>query len=167
MSDLSAFLSNNAGLLVAVVALLVSLRANHTAQAAHRLNVQNKVDTTRVLLAEKKRETLNELDCQYTRMATLSLLTAQKILLFKESPTLHETLSDEFVRLKSNLVAVQTLSSRYEEQRRGIEEIGLDSDVATQEELLGKIRRLTIHIEKDIAHEQADLEDMRKRVARK
>ena len=113
MDLLLEFLSSNAVLLVAAVALFISLRANRTAQEAHKLNLKNKADADRVLLSEKKRETLNELDRQHTRMATLSMLTAQKILLFRDHPELHDTMSDEFARLKSNLAGVQlTLSPK-------------------------------------------------------
>jgi hypothetical protein len=96
-------------------------------------------------------------------MATLSLLTSRKILLFREHPKLHETMQDEFDRLKRNLEEVEAMRGRYEEHRKGLECIGALADIATQEEILGSIRRLTIHIEKDIEHEQADLEVLRAR----
>jgi len=92
------------------------------------------------------------------------MLTAQKILLFREHPQLHDTMQEEFVRLKSNLRAVQQLADKYEEQRKGIEAINVGADVAAQEELLANIRRLTIHVEKDIAHEQALLGELRGRL---
>ncbi|MBU0653498.1 MAG: hypothetical protein KJ914_00005, partial [Gammaproteobacteria bacterium] len=38
---------------------------------------------------------------------------------------------------------------------------GIAADVAAQEELLANIQRLTIHVEKDIAHEQAHLDEIR------
>ena len=167
MDQLLEFLSANAALLAAAVALFISLRANYTAQEAHKLNVKNKADADRVLLYEKKRETLNELDRQHTRMATLSMLTAQKILLFREHPELHDTMSDEFTRLKANLAGVQKLASSYEEHRNDIAAIGTGADIAAQDEMLANVRRLTIHLEKDIAHEQADLEHMRKQLAMK
>jgi hypothetical protein len=158
------YLAANAAILVALTALGISLRANYTAHLAHKLNLQNKADNERVLLFEKKRELLNEVDRQYTRFATLMMLTAQKILLFREHPSLHETMQDEFDRLKSNLNAVQVLAAKYEEQRKGIESINVGADIAAQEELLANIRRLTIHVEKDIAHEQALLNELRSQV---
>lgn len=165
MNQLIELLATNAALLVAAVALLISLRANYTAQMAHKLNVKNKADADRILLFEKKRETLNELDSRHTRMATLSLLTAQKILLFREHSELHETMASEFTRLKANLDGVQKMTDSYEKQRNDIAAIGAGADIAVQDEMLANIMRLTIHLEKDIAHEQADLEEMRKQVA--
>lgn len=164
MSALFEFLSSNAALLAALLALVISLCANHTAHQAHKLNLENKADAERILLFEKKRELLNEVDRQHTRFATLMMLTAQKILLFREHPSLHDTMQDEFSRLKSNLNAVQNLAAKYEEQRKGIEAITVGADIAAQEELLANIRRLTIHVEKDIAHEQAHLNELRSRV---
>lgn len=161
MNAMPEFLSSNSALLVAVLALAISLRANYTAHQAHKFNLRNKADADRVLLFEKKRELLNELDQQHARLATLMMLTAQKILLFREHPSLHDMLQNEFARLKSNLNAVQSLSANYTEQRKGIEAIGTGADIAGQEELLANIRRLTIHVEKDILHEEADLKELR------
>lgn len=113
------FLSANAALLVAMVALVISLRANDTAHQAHRLNLQNKADSNRILLFEKKREALNEVDRQHTRIATLMMLTAQKILLFRDNPDLQHMIPGELDRLKSKLTSIQTLDTKYEEQRQG------------------------------------------------
>lgn len=167
MNQFTEFLSTNAALLVAAIALFISLRANFLAQMAHKLNVKSRADADRILLFEKKRENLNELDRRHTRMATLSLLTAQKIMLFREDPELHETMASEFARLKANLDGLQTLASNYEKQRNEIAAIDVGADIAAQDEMLANVRRLTIHLEKDIAHEQADLEEMRKQVAMK
>lgn len=164
MSAVFEFLSSHAATLIALLALVISLRANHTAQEAHALNVKNKADSERLLIFEKKRELLNELDQQHARMATLMMLTAQKILLFRDHPVLHETMEQEFQRCKSNLTAIQGLASRYEEHRKLLEAIDVGADVAAQEEQLANIRRLTIHLEKDIAHEQAHLSELRTRV---
>jgi hypothetical protein len=167
MHPLIEFLSANAALLVAVVALGISLRANYTAHQAHKLNLRSKTDSDRVLLFEKKREALNEVDRQHARIATLMMLTAQKILLFRDNPDLQHTMPGELERLKSNITSVQTLDTRYEEQRQGLEAIDVGADIAKQEELLANIRRLTIHIEKDIAHEQAHLDEVRSKLSAK
>ena len=164
MNDLREFLANHSALLVAIVALFISLRANYIAQQAHKLNLRSKLDADRILLFEKKRELLGEVDRQHTRMATLSMVTAQKILLFREHPELHESMPAEFDRLKSNLESIQTLSSGYDEQRKGIETIDVGADIAKQDELLANIRRLTIHLEKDITHEQSTLPELQAKV---
>ena len=165
MDDLGSFLSSNAALLVAVVALIISLRANFTASSAHKLNIANRKADDKQRLAEKKRETLNELDLQYTRMATLSMITAQKVLMFRDHPALHSAMPDEFDRLKSNLNVMERMRAKYQEHRKSVEDIPDGADIARQEEMLAKTRQLTIHIEKDIAHEQATLESMLAKLA--
>lgn len=160
MLSLATFVESNATLLVAIFALAVSLLANRTARAAHTLNLKAKRDQDRARLFEKKRETLNELDTQYARMATLSMVISQKILLFRDNPRLHESMPDEFARLKSNLASIERLRSRNSEQRAVTEAIREGMDISAQDEALAEIRRLTIHIEKDIAHEQSGLNEL-------
>jgi hypothetical protein len=161
MDAIAEFIGSNAALLVAAVALAISLRSNHIAHRAHQLNVRSKTDTDRVRLFEKKRELLNEIDKQNTTLATLSLITAQGILVFKECPKLHDLLPDEFDRLKSNLRVVENLAANYEHQRKCIEVIDANADITKQDEELASVRRLTIHLEKDIAHEQLLLDQLR------
>ena len=164
MSTLTEFLQTNAAILVSVIAPLISLRANYTAHLTHKLSLRSKADAEKILLYEKKRALLNEVDRQHTRLRTLMMVTAQKILLFREHPSLHETMQDEFDRLKSNLTEVQQLAEKYDEQRKGIEAINVGADIATQEELLANVQRLTIHVEKEIAHEQGSLADLKARL---
>lgn len=95
------------------------------------------------------------------------LVTAKKMLLFREHPSLHNTMQDEFVRLKKNLTAVEKLAEKYDEQRKGIESIAAGSDIAAQEELLADIQRLTIHVEKDIVHEEGHLAELQARLSDK
>ncbi len=147
-----------------MIALIISLRANHIANQNHKLNTANKRDSDRIMLFEKKCEALNEVDRQHARIATLMMVIAQKILLFRDNPYLEQALPDELERLKSNLKSVQHLDEKYETQRQGIEAIDTGADIAKQTELVANIRKLTIRIEKDIAHEQASLDELRTRV---
>lgn len=163
MPEVSQFLASNAALLMALLALVISLRSNFIANQSHELNLKAKIDADRVLLFEKKRELLNEVDRQHARFATLMMLTGQKILLFRDHPALHDSMQGEFDRLKSNLISLQVSAGKNEEQRIGLEAINVGADIAQQEELLASIRRLTIRIEKDISHEQASLNEMRAR----
>lgn len=105
------------------------------------------------------------MDRQNTLLRTLMLVVAQKILLFREHPSLHETMQEEIDRLKSNLKASQELADKYDEQRKGAEAINVGADIAVLEELLADIQRLTIHVEKDIAHEQGSLAELRAKLA--
>jgi len=166
-SMISDFTQSNAALLVAVIALLISLRANWIAQKAHQLNVKVNATSDRRVFAEKHRELLNELDAQYTKMATLALITSRKILLFKEYPLLHEEHANEFDRLKSNLNAVETMRSNYAERRKTAEQLtNAATDAAEIDNMLSKVRQLTIHIDKDIRHEESDFDHLRSRALR-
>jgi hypothetical protein len=164
MSDVAEFVAATSAILISLIAIVVSLRANHIAHRAHQLNLRNKEDAERILLFEKKRALLNELDLQSTRFATLTMLTAQKILLFRDHPELSETMQSELDRLRSNLAGLQGQTDRHEKQRKELEATNVGCDIATREDLLANIRRLTIQVEKDIAHEQVTLEELRWRV---
>lgn len=157
------FISVNAAVLVSIVALVVSLRASYTSHRAYVLNLKNKHDADRIKIYEKKREVLSELDVQHTRFATLMMLTAQKILVFRDHPGLVMSMEKELERLRHNLDYLQKQHETYEDQRRGLEEIGEGADIAKQEELIALIRKLTIHVEKDIEHERADLRQLKER----
>jgi hypothetical protein len=155
------FLGSNAALLTAILALLVSLRATYIAHQAHNLNLKNKADARRLLLSEKKRELLNELDKEHATLATLSFVTEQQIAKFEECSRLNDLMPEELARLTSNLQTLETLKQSYFTQRAEIESLGDGADIAEQDERLANIRRLTIHLEKDIAHEKALLEQLR------
>jgi hypothetical protein len=161
MDALTDLVSSNAALFVSVVALLISLRANFTAHKAHELNVRNKADADRVLLAEKKREVLNELDRQHATLATLSFVTAQEVLVFQDCLKLNELLPDELDRLRSNLKALEELEHGYEPQRKAVQAIDSATQIHSLDERLAGVRRLSIHLEKDIAHEKTLLEQLR------
>lgn len=157
------FLSSNATVLISLVALAVSLRASYTSHRSYTLNLKNRQDADRIKIYEKRREVLNELDLQHTRFATLMMLTAQKILVFRDHPGLVASMEKELERLRRNLDYLEKQHASYEEQRGGLEQIGEGADIAKQEELLALIRKLTIHVEKDIAHERTDLEQLREK----
>ena len=161
MDSLIEFLGSNAALLIAIVAILISLRANFTAHRAHELNVRNKVDTDRILLNEKRRELLNELDKQHATLATLSFVVAQEVMTFQDCPKLNELLPEELERLQSNLRGVEKLKEGYEPQRREVEAVDVGYDIASLDSKLAGTRRLSIHLEKDIAHERTLLDQLR------
>jgi len=79
MNAMLEFLSSNSAILIAILALVISLRANYTAHQAHKFNLRSKADADRALLFEKKRELLNELDQQPARLATLMMLSTEGI----------------------------------------------------------------------------------------
>lgn len=165
MDAVIVFFRENSALLVAIIALILSLRANWIADKAHKLNVAINDAANRRVFAEKHRELLNELDVQDTKLATLALVTAQKMLLFKENPILRESHEQDFLRLQSNLKVVETMRSNYTRDRQNAEKMSIAStDAAGVDAILSKMRQLTIHVDKDVRHEEADLEVLRSKV---
>jgi len=69
--------------------------------------------------------------------------------------------------VKNNLVTVQKLKANYETRRAEIEKIDVGFDIAAQEEILANIRRLNIHIEKDIKHEERILAELSAKIQKK
>ena len=165
MDQVTELLASNAAILFSVVALFVSLRANFIAHKAHKLNMRNKEDSDQVLLAEKKREVLNELDRQHATLATLSFVTEQQIILFDECTQLNRLLPDERGRLLANLQSVDALEKSYDVQRASAGAFSAASDIPKLDDVLGTVRRLSIHLEKDIAHEKMLLDQLRHLVA--
>lgn len=127
--------------------------------------MKNREDADKVLLAEKKRELLNQLDHQHVTLATLSFVTAQQILLFKDCPQLEDLMPEELSRLRSNLQVIENLEESYEAQRFTAEAYVAASDIPKLDSSMAEVRRLTIHLEKDIAHEKMLLEQLRHLVA--
>lgn len=158
------FFASNAALFVAALALVISLRANSAAREASRFAAQSKADADRLRQYEGHRALLNELDLQHTRMSTLMMLTAQKLILFKEHPRLHETETGEFDRLTGNLDFMKKQYAGYDAHRQVAENVREGSDAARTEDLLAEARRLTIHLEKDVRHEERGLLDLSARV---
>jgi hypothetical protein len=157
MAQFVEFLSANAALLVAALALIISLRASSIAHSAHNLNLRNKSDSDRFALAEKRKELLNAIDRQHTTLATLNFVTTHQIVVFADCPKLNELLPTELDRLKSNLAMVETLESSYEIIRNNASVL---TDIPSHDEKLTDVLRLTIHLEKDIAHERTLLEQL-------
>lgn len=161
MTEIISFLTTNATLLVAMLALVVSLYAARYARRAYDLNARNKLDADRVLLFDRKRELLNEVDKQHVALCALSALIAQKSSLICRYPVLQEENPGELQRLTANLAAVELLGSGYKEHRRLCEATDLGADIPRLSEILANIRQLTIHLEKDIALEKSSLDELR------
>ena len=165
MSHFAEFMGKNAALLVALLALIASLRAGYVAHRAFQLNVRNREDADRVRVFQKKRELLNELDIQDITIEKLSYVLQQEVLLFEDSPRLTQLLPDELPRLRNNLDMLPTLKEKVATMREAARGIGLGTEIETQEDGLTAVRRLTIHLEKDIEHEKLGLEQLRRLAA--
>ena len=145
-------------LLIAILALLVSLRANSISKKSLGLSQKALTDNQRIMLYEKRSKTLEEIDSQNANIGTLLAILGESLTLFRENPKLQEIESGHFERVRQNVVAVEQLRARYEEQRRITESIGEGADPAQQEAALASIKRLTIHLDQDIIKEERCLQ---------
>ena len=158
LAFLKNFINTYAPLLIAILALLASVRANSISKKSYDLSQKALGDTQRVILYEKRTKTLEEIDSQNAKFGTLLAILGDSLTLFRENPKLQEIESSHFERIKQNVVAVANLRSRYEEQRSITEKIGEGADPAKQEIALASIKRLTIHLDQDIIKEERCLE---------
>ncbi len=158
------FIVSNAAFFASVLALIISLRANSAVREGNWLAKRAKEEVDRIRRYELRASLLNEIDLQHTRAATVMMLTARKMMLFNQNPQLHEVDSSEFSRLKNNLEVTQKMQATYDERRQTAEVIREGSDMARTLELLANERRLTIHLEKEILHEEQGLLDLSERV---
>ncbi len=165
MSEISDFISMNASLLVSILALVISLVTNAISRKAGKLSQAAKEESDRILLFEKKREMLNEVDRQNARMGTFLMITVQKVILLNDHPDLRKKYPDEYGRLLNNLNCVQTLRSKHEEQRSGLERIGDGFDITKQDEILANIRCLSIYIDEEISKEERGLKDFLSKIS--
>jgi hypothetical protein len=154
----------HAALFVSMLALLISIRSVSIAEKSRRATERRDRDAERARVYEKRTEILSEIDKQNARLGTLMLILAEKLLLLQRTPSLREKHQNEYDRLMQNLKAVQTLRSRYEEQRRASEAIDAGSRLLDLDPVLADVRRLSIHVEEDIEKETRSLEQLRQSV---
>lgn len=145
-------------LLIAILALLVSLRANSISKKSLDLSQKALTDNQRIMLYEKRSKTLEEIDSQNAQFGTLLSILGESLTLFRENSKLQEIESGHLGRVRQNVVAVEQLRARYEEQRSITESIGEGADPAQQEAALASIKRLTIHLDQDIIKEERCLQ---------
>jgi hypothetical protein len=160
-----SFVVEHAGLLVAILALLIAFRSSSIASKSRRFAETAHKEAQRFQVFQKRTEILSEIDKQHAKYGTLLAVITEKLLLFQQNPRLTERFPGEQQRLAQNLQAIKGLQSRYAEQRQISEQVGEGADLARQEAALAEIRRLTIHIDEDIRKETRHLDDIKKFMA--
>lgn len=146
-----------APLLVSVLALVLSLEANVRAR-------RSKQESDRLLISTKKLEYLQEIDRQHTLLLRLRFIVQDELIQFEVCPPLDELLSGERERLEGNLQGLIGLEEGCERQRERAEAVQTGADPAALDAALADTRRLSLHLEKDIEHENKLLADKRRLV---
>lgn len=156
------FFSEYAALLFSAIALIISLKTAQTADKARLFTASARNYDLAIRLYEKRSETLNELDKQNALFSTILFTYSQKLFLFSQYPQLAHKYPEEHERLTHNSSVIESLRTRYDEQRQYSEKISEGNDLTYLESTLAEIRKLTIHIQEDVKKEQAGLDLMLK-----
>ena len=146
------FLKENSDLLIALLALLLALQANVMSRKA-------KADSDRVLISEKRRDLVQEIDKQHVLILRLRFVVESQLVQFQICPPLVDLLEGERERLEKNLVALDGLEAMCISARVDAEGINMGIDSALIDVKHSGIARLTSHLEKDLDNEESLLED--------
>lgn len=151
-------LSNNLETIIAVLALVIALQANVLAR-------MSKSDSDRMLLSEKKRDLLQQIDRQHVTMLRLRFVMQGQLLQFELCPDIALLQPDEKERVEANLDALDQLEESCLQARSKAERIDVTHDPAAIDFEFADLGRLTAHLQKDLEHEQALLEGKKYLVA--
>jgi len=139
-------INNNWEMLVAILALLISLQANIRARRS-----EDRAD--RLLVSIKKTELLQEFDRQHTLLRRLEFVVESELLQFQMCPQIEEIQPGEKERLENNLTGLTKLLEFCAKGREEAENIGAQYDPAQVDVKLADLRRVSVHLETDIEHE--------------
>lgn len=141
-----------ASIVIATLALLVSLRANALAR-------RSKSDSDRVLLSEKKRNLIQEIDKQHVTILRLRFVLQDELLQFEICPAIADVQPDERERVQNNANALDKLEQLCQGSRAKAELINVHHDPAAIDVQWSAVTRLTTHLEKDLEQEKQLLEN--------
>ncbi len=154
------FFSNNTEILIAVLALAAALQANFIAR-------RSKLDSDRILLSERKRDLLQAIDRQHVTLLRLRFVMQDQQLQFELCPNLSLAEPEEKERVLANLNALYGLEEACLKARNRAEAINGIHDPAAIDTQFSEVGRLTVHLQKDIEHEQKLLDSKKSLVADK
>jgi len=164
LNFLKEIIISHGALLVAIFALVASVRANSISKKSQEISQKAFIESQRIKLFEKRTETLQEIDSQNAKLGTWLTVLGESLSLFRENPKLQEMEPDQLERIGQNVVVGIKLQSKYNEQRNVSEKIGDGADPALQEKAIASIRRLTIHIDEEIKKEERYLESLKEKL---
>lgn len=145
------FLADNAGTTIAILALVAALQANAIARIS-------KADSDRILLSEKKRDLVQEIDRQHVALIRLRFVMQGQQLQIQLCPEIDVLQPGEKDRVEGNLAALDELERLCLQARSKAETINVRHDPASIDVQFSDVGRLTAHLQKDLEHEQILLE---------
>jgi hypothetical protein len=156
------FLSENASLLISLLALLGTVNANVIAERGRRASVDAGRRADAITNIQKHSEILLEIETQNARLGTLLMIVVQKILLFQRHPELHAEYPGEYERLQNQLQALEHCRDDYVKQRSAAKSAGDSGSAIRKEVILADIKCLTIRLNEEVVKEQAQLAEAQK-----
>lgn len=151
MTSLADFLREHGALIISALALWAAWRANSVAQLAYD-------HAKKAALVDVQANLIREIDLQHAKLGTLLALTAEAALLYKYHPSLKEEDPRGHERVLKNIESIESLRTRYEEQRRLSEAAIGEGNIEKQHSILAQVRRLTVHVEEDIEKEKRNID---------
>lgn len=145
------FFAGNAGTIIAVLALVAALQANAIAR-------KSKAGSDRMLLSEKKRGLIQEIDRQHVSLIRLRFVMQGQQLQLQLCPEIEGLQPGETNRVEANLAALDELERLCLQARSTAELINVRHDPASIDAQFANVSRLTAHVQKDLEHEQILLE---------
>ena len=106
LAFLTNFINSNALLGIAILALLASIRANSISKKSYNLSQKALADTQRIMLHEKRSETLEEIDSQNAKFGTLLAILGESLTFFRENLKNQEVESGHIKRIRKKVVSV-------------------------------------------------------------
>jgi len=146
-----SFLTSHAETIIAILALVIALQANLLAR-------RSKSDSDRLLLSQKKRDLLQEIDRQHVTMLRLRYVVQDELLQFELCPQIELVQPGEREGLKNNAEGLDTLEHLCLEARKKAETINIGHDPAQIDVQFSEVGRLMAHLQKDLEHEQSLLQ---------
>ena len=155
---MGALLASNAEILISALALVIALQANIIAR-------RSKLDSDRILLSERKRNLIQEIDRQHVTLLRLRFVMQDQRLQFELCPQLSLVDPEKKERVTANLNAIDRLEEIYIQARMNAEAINVKHDLAEIDAQFAEVGRLTAHLQKDLEHEQGLLDSKKRLVA--
>lgn len=135
------------------IAEIISGLAVILSASAHWRVIRAEKAAEKAQKAMRRMDVLVEIERKNVAVGRLALVTAQKVLLLQQHPTLVCNFEHEMERLHNNLAILRDFKEGEEEQRQISEEACLGNDIDLHSKALTDIQRLRIHLEADVEKE--------------
>ena len=138
-----SFIQNNAAILIAGIAVILSCVSNWRLVKLERENKSVKKSIRRM-------DILVEIEQQHAVTGKLALVLAKSMCLIQENPHIIKNPDDEIKRLRKNIDATQVLKDAELEQRTISEQESGNDDVIEHGKALTDVKRLRVRMEGEL-----------------